>query len=76
MTTKVTNVNIDTTTINSVGTLTSVTVSGTSTLGAIGNVKITGGTTGQYIKTDGTGNLSFATVTVPDPLSPFLLMGA
>lgn len=75
MTTKVTNLNIDTTTITSVGTLTSLTVSGSATLGAVGNVKITGGTSGQYLSTDGTGNLSFQTVTVPDPLHPFLLAG-
>ena len=49
--------------ITSTGTLTSVTVSGTSTLGDVGNVKITGGTTGQYLQTDGTGNLSWSTVT-------------
>lgn len=38
-----------------------VTVLGTSTLGAISNVKITGGTVGQVIQTDGAGNLSFIT---------------
>lgn len=38
-----------------------VTILGTSTLGAVGNVKITGGTVGQAIVTDGTGNLSFVT---------------
>ncbi len=62
--------------ITSTGTLTSVTVSGVTTLGEIANVKITGGSSGQYLTTDGTGNLSFATVTIPDPLNPFLLMGA
>jgi hypothetical protein len=35
-------------------------VAGVSSLGPVGNVKITGGTTGQYLKTDGTGNLSWA----------------
>ena len=30
-------------------------------LGAVGNVKITGGSTNQYLKTDGTGNLSWGT---------------
>lgn len=34
-------------------------------LGANANVKLTGGTTGQYLQTDGTGNLSWATVTLP-----------
>ena len=47
--------------ITSVGTLASVTVSGVSTLGEIGNVKITGGTSGQAVTTDGAGNLSFST---------------
>ena len=61
------------TNITSLGTLTNVTVSGntvsananignlvvtqTSNLGNVGNVKITGGTTGQYLQTDGAGNL-------------------
>ena len=35
-------------------------VTGISTLGNIGNVKITGGSNGQSIITDGNGNLSFA----------------
>ena len=35
-------------------------VSGISTLGSNANVKITGGTNGQYLKTDGTGNLSWS----------------
>ena len=30
-------------------------------LGAIGNIKITGGSNGQVVTTDGAGNLSFAT---------------
>jgi hypothetical protein len=34
-------------------------VTGTTNLNAVGNVKITGGTSGQFIKTDGNGNLSF-----------------
>jgi hypothetical protein len=45
--------------ITSTGTLTSLTVSGTSNLNAIGNVYISGGTAGQIIQTDGAGNLSF-----------------
>jgi len=36
------------------------TANGVSTLGPIGNVKITGGTNGQFITTDGAGNLTFA----------------
>jgi hypothetical protein len=54
--------------ITSVGTLTSLTVAGVTALGAVGNVKITGGTTGQMLTTDGTGNLSFVTPTVFTPL--------
>ena len=57
--------------ITSLGTLTSLTSNGTVnfinasnvSLGAVGNVKITGGTSGQYLQTDGAGNLSWATVT-------------
>jgi hypothetical protein len=36
------------------------TLSGTVTLGAVSDVKITGGTSGQAVVTDGSGNLSFA----------------
>ncbi len=49
--------NADITTIN-------LTANGVSNLGNVGNVKITGGTTGQVISTDGNGNLSFTTVNV------------
>ena len=45
--------------ITSLGTLTGLTVNGTSNLSAVGNVKITGGTNGQYLQTDGTGNLAW-----------------
>ena len=56
--------------ITSVGTLAGLTSTGTInltgasnvSLGAIGNVKVTGGSSGQYLTTDGAGNLSFATV--------------
>jgi hypothetical protein len=48
--------------ITSTGTLTSLTVSGTSTLGVAGNVKISGGGPGQLLSTDGLGNLSWTTV--------------
>ncbi len=47
--------NADITTIN-------LTANGLSNLGNVGNVKITGGTTGQVISTDGNGNLSFTTI--------------
>lgn len=42
----------------------SLQVRGTSTLGAVGNVTITGGTAGQYLQTNGTGTLSFSTVSL------------
>ena len=58
--------------ITSVGTLTGLTSNGVVnftnssnvSLGSIGNVKITGGTNGQYLITDGAGNLSFTTLNV------------
>ena len=59
--------------ITSVGTLTSLAVTGnitatilnvstTANLGAVGNVRITGGTNGQVLTTNGTGGLSWTTV--------------
>jgi hypothetical protein len=48
--------------ITSTGTLSSLTVSGKSNLNAVGNITITGGSTGQYLQTDGTGNLSWVTI--------------
>ena len=33
-------------------------------LGAVGNVKVTGGSSGQYLQTDGTGNLSWVTLSI------------
>jgi hypothetical protein len=50
-------------------------LTGNVTLGTISNVHISGGTSGQLISTDGSGNLSFATVTIPDTMNPFLLAG-
>ena len=58
--------------ITSLGTLTGLTSGGTVnftsasnvSLGAIGNVKVTGGTTGQYLQTDGSGNLSWVTLSI------------
>jgi hypothetical protein len=54
--------------VTSVGTLTGLTsggtvnftTSGNVSLGAVGNVKITGGTSGYVLTTDGTGNLTWA----------------
>lgn len=56
--------------ITSLGNLTSLTSTGTVaftgasnvSLGAVGNVKITGGSANYYLKTDGTGNLSWDVV--------------
>jgi len=48
--------------ITSVGTLTGLTVTGVSNLGANGNVIITGGTSGQFLQTNGSGNLSWTTI--------------
>ena len=47
--------NADVTTIN-------LTANGISNLGNVGNVKITGGSNGQAITTDGLGNLIFSTI--------------
>ena len=46
--------------ITSLGTLTGLTVNGTTTLGDVSNVKIAGGTVSYVLSTDGTGNLSWA----------------
>lgn len=43
-------------------TTTNITTTGVSNLNSISNVKISGGSSGQFITTDGAGNLSFATV--------------
>lgn len=48
--------------ITSVGTLTALTVSGTTNLGAVGNVIISGGTVGQVLTTNGSNVLSWTTV--------------
>ena len=49
--------------ITSVGTLTSLTVSGVTDLGAVANVRISGGSANYVLKTDGQGNLSWASAT-------------
>jgi plastocyanin len=55
--------------ITSIGTLTGLTVTGNTafsganvSLGAIGNIKITGGTDGQFLQTDGSGILRWAAI--------------
>jgi hypothetical protein len=53
--------------ITSLGTLTGLNVNGTSDLGPVSNVVITGGSNGYVLTTDGTGNLSFqATQSIGD----------
>ena len=49
--------------ITSVGTLTSLAVTGTANLGAVGNLTVTGGSNGQFLRTNGSGVLTWATVT-------------
>jgi len=48
--------------ITSVGTLSGLTVSGSTNLGSVTGVTINGGTSGQVLTTDGTGTLSWTTV--------------
>ena len=43
-------------------TTTNITTTGVSNLNSVANVRISGGTVGQVIQTDGNGNLSFATI--------------
>jgi len=50
--------------ITSLGTLTSLSVSGDTDLNSVGNVRITGGTNGQFLQTNGSGDLQFATVSL------------
>jgi hypothetical protein len=52
--------------LTSVGTLTSLTVNGPTNLGDISNVEIDGGTSGQYLQTNGSGELSWATVALTE----------
>jgi|LakMenE01Jun11ns_1017448.scaffolds.fasta_scaffold9952565_2 hypothetical protein len=62
--------------ITSLGTLTGLTVSGTANLGAIGNVKITGGSSGQLLQSDGNGNLLFSSIinqSIPGAANTLLL---
>ena len=46
--------------VSGISNVSNLNVSGTSNLNAVSNVKITGGINGQYLQTDGTGNLTFA----------------
>ena len=47
-----------------------LTVDGTSNLGAVANVSISGGVSGQTIITDGSGVLSFGNPVTTDPIAP------
>lgn len=70
------NITLDAGTGNITGTNLSVT--GVSNLGAVGNVRITGGTSGQAIVTDGLGNLSFANASAsssPAPMPTYVAVG-
>lgn len=51
----------------------SLNVTGLSNLGAIGNVTITGGSSGQVITTDGNGVLSFSTASSGGSLMPYFI---
>ena len=51
--------------ITSLGTLSSLTVGGTSNLGPVGNVAVSGGSNGQILTTNGSGALSWTTVSAP-----------
>jgi hypothetical protein len=48
--------------ITSVGTLTELTVEGPVDLGGVANITITGGSNGQFLSTNGSGDVQFATV--------------
>jgi hypothetical protein len=48
--------------ITSLGTLANLIVSGPVNLGSISNVTVSGGSDGQYLKTDGAGNLAWSTI--------------
>lgn len=57
---------------------TNLSVTGVSNLGAVGNVKITGGTSGYVIGTDGAGNLSFVNPSAtqsPAPMPTYVAVG-
>jgi hypothetical protein len=49
--------------------LSSLTVNGESNLGNIGNIHITGGSNGQVVTTDGSGNLTFTSISVSSNLA-------
>lgn len=52
-----------------------LTVSGTSNVGPIANLRVTGGNSGDTIVTDGAGNLSFATIGGVAPMPYYIFTG-
>jgi hypothetical protein len=70
--------------ITSLGTLTGLTSSGivsfssasSVALGSVSNVKITGGTNGQYLVTDGSGNLSWSALNISGATNGVAYFGA
>lgn len=73
------NASDDSITANSANLSGNLTVSGVSNLGTVGNVKISGGSSGQIITTDGSGNLSFQTVSAlsgPAPMPYYIPIGS
>lgn len=71
-----TNLQVDTTTGNlniagSVNATGGIVASGTSNLGSVGSVKISGGSNGQVLSTDGSSNLSWATISIPSRVEVF-----
>lgn len=71
-----TNLQVDTTTGNlniagSVNATGGIVASGTSNLGSVGSVKISGGSSGQVLSTDGSSNLSWATISIPSRVEVF-----
>ena len=59
--------NINAANLNGNGSMTTLSVTGTSNLGAVGNVTITGGTNGQVLTTNGSGGLSWTTASGGSP---------
>jgi hypothetical protein len=62
--------------ITSVGTLSGLSVSGNSNLGSNANVIITGGTNGQYMRTDGSGNLFWSKLDITGTSTGVAYFGA
>ncbi|CAB4153415.1 hypothetical protein UFOVP623_29 [uncultured Caudovirales phage] len=63
----ITNINATTANVSGTTTTSNLSVSGYTTLGSLTNVIITGGTSNQFIRTDGSGTLTFTTIPVVQP---------